>query len=181
VRQHETNFDLLETQTASRARKLANFVQNEDCPHERFRSAKDYYEAVQEALGDQVAALREKTEHAYADAFDTLEQKRDELGVDNIIPDRSSKLSKIQRADNLATLKNELNTVSDFRATYLARLNDAAEREEEGGGKTSEIFNVRGEISRHQLESEDDVEAFVSDLRDKLLARVRDDKIVIIK
>ena len=180
IQQNEVSFDHLNATAASRARKLAQYVETEDLPFKRYRTAYDYYEAVREALDEQVDALRDRAVSAYADAFDALEAKRDELDVDDTLPDRESTLSTIRRADNLATLQNRLNAVSDFRARYLAQLNDAATEDDEDG-KTSTIFNVRGEISRHQLETEDDVDDFIRDLREKLMRRVRDDKIVIIK
>jgi len=68
------------------------------------------------------------------------------------------------------------------RADYLADIREAAQRQDaDGERREAEIVELDDELSSHELETEDDVEAFVGDLREKLLARVRNDKIVIIK
>ena len=181
VDRHEDNFSLLDQKTASRAGKVASYVRNDSHPHRDYRSALEYYEAVQQALDNRVGELQEETTSRYGKVFDDLEKRRDKLGVEEVLPDREHELEQIHRLDNLAALQNRLNRVNEFRATYLARLNDAADDEEEDTGRTSEIFDVRSEISRHELETEEDVEGVVTDLREKLLSHVQSGKIVIIK
>lgn len=181
VRRHEPHFDLLEPTPAARARKLATFVQTHEAPYTDFRTYLDYYEAVQEAIESHVARLRAEATRAYEAVFDALEQRRDELGVRDVLPDRQEQLGRLRHTYNLAALQHQLSTVSDFRARYLARLNDARARDEGEGAAPPVVFNVREEISRYELSSEGDVEAFTEDLREKLLAHVGAGAVVIIK
>jgi hypothetical protein len=114
--------------------------------------------------------------------IEELQDKEDELGVEGIAPDPDAKLDRLRRTDDLGALEGELKCVNDYRANYLADIRSAAqENDETGDGREAEIVELDDELSSHELETEEDVEAFVGDLKDKLLARVRDDKIVIIK
>ena len=72
--------------------------------------------------------------------------------------------------------------VEDYRAQYLKELNEAAQEQNGTEEKReTEFFEMNEELSRHELETEEDMEAFVDDLRGKFLACVRDGKIVILK
>jgi hypothetical protein len=182
VDQHEPHAELLDPQTRSRMEKLARYVRQEDRPHDNLRTMMDYYDAVQTAVDERITELRDEAEEEYDEVFDELESRRDDLGVDDVIPDRQSRLRQIRRLDNLAALQSQISQVNEVRARYLKRLNDAAQEDaDEEDRKPTDIFSVQDEISRHELETEDDVEAFVDDLRSKLLARVRAGKLVILK
>jgi hypothetical protein len=162
--------------------KLRDFVRNEDRPHKEYRSALQYFEALQEDVEERVEALQEKATSEYEEVIGDLQEKEEELGVDGMAPDPSAKLSELQDTDDLGALESELSRVGDYRASYLADMRRKAQ--EENGtpdAPETEIVELDDELSSHELETEEEVEAFVDDLRDKLLARVRNDKVVIIK
>ena len=185
VQTHESNTDALDTRTESRIDKLARYVRSETRPHETFRTMADYYEAVQEDIDAKIKTLRENTVAEYTAAFDVLEAREEELGVEGVLPDRERRLNQYRRLDNLASLQSKISQVSDFKAEYLARLNEAAQPEPGGDGgeppRPTEIFDLSREAKTSEIDSEEDVEAFLASLRGKLLARVRDGKIVILK
>jgi hypothetical protein len=182
VDRHRHQTHVLNPETQSRLKKLADFVETEDRPHRTFRSALDYYEAVQEAIEELADDLKDEVREDYDRVFDELEARQEKLGVDDVVPDRQVKFDQLDRTEDLGALESERSRVNDYRAEYLQALNEAAQ-EQNGTGETreTEIFELNDELSRHELETEEDVEAFVDDLKGKLLARVRDDKIVIIK
>ena len=182
VNKHAANDDLLDPTTTSRLQKLASYVRSEALPHEQFRSMLDYYEAAQQAVQEKVDTLRQQAVDQYEDVFDDLEARQQEMEVDNVLPDRANQLNTLRRTDNLASLKQKISTVSDFRAKYLQSLNDAAASEHEDAlQKPSEIFDVRDEISSYELDNESDVDDLVDDLRRKLLRHVSEGKRVIIR
>ncbi|WP_103028550.1 BREX system P-loop protein BrxC [Salinibacter altiplanensis] len=182
VDQYRNQKHALSQKGQARLDKLSTFVQSEDEPQNGFRSALEYFEALQEDVQEQIEELRDEATGEYEDVIGELQKKEKELGVDGVAPDPSAKLDQIRRTDDLGALEGELNRVNDYRASYLADLRSAAQDEDKtGDGPEAEIVELDDELSSHELETEEDVEAFVGDLRDKLLARVRDDKIVIIK
>ncbi|MCS4180173.1 hypothetical protein GGQ07_001613 [Salinibacter ruber] len=182
VDQYRNQKHVLSQKARTRLDKLSTFVRSEDQPQSGFRSALEYFEALQEDVEEQINDLRDEATDEYEAVIEELQEKEDELGVDGIAPDPEAKLDQLRRTDDLGALEGELNRVNDYRANYLADIRSAAQQNSENGdGRDAEIVELDDELSSHELETEEDVEAFVGDLRDKLLARVRDDKIVIIK
>ena len=182
VAARERDFDALEPADLEHARKLRQYVRTDDLPHEQFVKAKAWHQAVAHALDARVETLRRETVAAYETAFDELEARRSALGVTDVLPDRGAHLQTLQRYDDLAHLEREKLRVSDFRATYLTRLHEAAQAEaDEADRKETEAFSVLHHASRQELETEEEVEAFVDDLREQLLDRVRAGKIVILR
>lgn len=162
--------------------KLRAFVRDEDKPHSEYRSALQYFEALQEDIEERVDTLQDEATSEYEEVIEDLQEKEEELGVEGIAPDLETKLDELSSTDDLGALESEISRVNDYRASYLADMRDAAQ--EENGtpdAPETEIVELDDELSSHELETEEDVEAFVGDLKQKLLARVRDDKVVIIK
>jgi hypothetical protein len=182
VSQYRNQKRALGQKARERLDRLSTFVGSEDQPQDTFRSALEYFEALQSDLQEQIEDLRTEATEEYEAVIKELQEKEDELGVDGIAPDPEAKLDRLRRTDDLGALEGELNRVSDYRANYLADIRSAAqESDETGGGRDAEIVELDDELSSHELETEEDVDAFVGDLKDKLMSRVRDDKIVIIK
>jgi hypothetical protein len=172
----------LDPQARERLDKLSTFVHSEDQPHTQYRSALEYFKALQDDVQGQIRELRDEAVNEYQTVIEELQEKEEELGVDGVAPDSDAKLDQIRRTDDLGALEGELNRVNDYRASYLADMRAAAQKENgTGDERDAEIVELDDELSSHELETEEDVEAFVGDLKEKLLARVRDGKIVIIK
>ena len=182
VSRKEGEFDLLEPEDREVAEKLRAYVRGEDRPDQDFRVMKQYYESVRSALDSRVDALRERAIDAYEGAFDELEAYRDEQGVDDVLPDRAQRLSQIRRYGDPNRLRVELSRVSDFKTDYRVKIRNAAEtkNESERPPKTTEAFSVSEAIGQRDLESEADVDAFLDELRGKLIQRINDDKIIVI-
>ncbi len=182
IQDHEPQAELLDAQTQSRMETLARYVRTEDRPHDNLKTMKDYFSAVRKAIDERSTELREEATEKYEEVFDELEAKQEEEGVNGVVPDRESRLRQIRRLDNLAALKSQKSTVNEFRSRYLRKINEEVqEDEEEENRKSTDIFRVQEEINSHEVETEEEVKAFVQDLEDKLLARVKDDTIVIIE
>ncbi len=182
IQNHEPQAELLDAETQSRMETLARYVRTEDRPHDNLKTMKDYFRAVRKAIDERGSELREEAAQKYEEVFDELEAKQKEEGVNGVVPDRESRLRQIRRLENLAALKSQKSTVNEFRSRYLQKINEEAQvDEEEENRKSTDIFRVQEEISSHELETEEEVKAFVQDLEDKLLARVKDDSIVIIE
>ena len=182
IENHEAHSELLDAQTQSRMAKLARYVRQEDRPHDNLKTMMDYFEAVRKAVDERVSELQEEATQKYDEVFDELETKQDEEEVDGVVPDREGRLRQIRRLDNLAALKSQKSTVNEFRSRYLQKINEQAqEDEDEDDRKTTDIFRVQEEISSHELETKEDVKAFVQDLEDKLMTRVEEDTIVILE
>lgn len=182
VDRHRHHTHLLDETTRNRLNKLSEYVGREDKPHRKFHSALDYFEAIRASIDDRVDALREEAENEYAQMFEELEAKAEERGAHDVLPDPELKLDQIRQTDDLGALQSELSRVSEQRAEYIAEIREAAQSQD-GTTDDREIafVDLNDELSDHELETEDQVEDFVGKLKQNLLARVRDGKVVIIK
>jgi len=201
VSRKQGEFDLLEPEDREVAEKLRSYVRSDDRPDQDFRRMKQYYESIRDALNERVGKLRTEAEEAYEEAFDELEQYRTEQGVDDVLPERKEVLSRIRRTDDPNRLEAETARVSDFKTEYRIKLRDAAERQKaeqkqaeqassDGDDpsvdgpppapKTTEAFSVSEVLGQRDIESEEDIDHFLQDLRRELVQRVNDDKIIVI-
>jgi hypothetical protein len=194
VSRKQDEFDLLEPEDRETAEKLRSAVRTEERPDEEFPRIKQYYESVRGALQEQVDALRAEALDAYREAFDELEAYRDEQNVDDVLPSREEVLGPIRRTDDPNRLEAEKARVSEFQTQYRVKVRNAAEQakaeQQPAGGdredsspatpKTTEPFSVSEALGQRDLESEDDVDDFLQDLRRELVRRVNDDKIIVI-
>ena len=180
VREHRSELDALEGSALEHARKLRDYVRTGDEPYEEFAPAKTWHKAARSALDERVEGLRSEVKEAYENAFDELEAQRERLGVANVLPEREARLREIGRYDSVARLQAEKAQVNEFRATYQACLNDAAqEGEEEENRRESITLELRGLVKRTQVESRDEIDEVVEELREHLCEQVQDGKIVI--
>ena len=162
------------------ASELVQYVEEEEAPHRRLPTMKGYFDAIREALDERQQQAQQEARSLYEAAFDELEERQRELGVDeNTLPDRSEWLARIDEAATLSELDNKKRGVEEFKSRFLVQLRNSA-AEAKGSGKQTVSFPLLQEVSTRELESEEDVNAFVNDLRSKLLARINDDAIVII-
>lgn len=180
VRDQKYNFQYLSEPHDRYASQLVQYVQEDEKPHHRLPEMKEFYGAVSEKLEELQDEIRAEVLAAYEEAYDELERKKDELDVEtNVLPAREKKLGGIRKALTIAELENQKQQVQEFETEYLLKLRNQAAKEQDTG-KANTTFNVLQHATRRELETEEDVHAFVDDLREKLLAHVRDDTIVII-
>jgi len=203
VSRRASDFDQLEPADRKVAEKLKGYVRSEDEPYGRaFREMSTYYANVQDALNAKVEALRARVIEKYEDAFDDLEAYQEEMDVDAVLPPRSSKIDRVKRYSDPFQLEAEISKVSDFKKEYRVKIRnryeeqkpppesnrgDGGNGDKPGGGtpppppkptKTSELFSVDTEMPAEDLETKEDVDAFVESLRDRLYERIDDDKII---
>jgi len=203
VSRRASDFDQLDPADRKVAEKLKGYVRSEDEPYGRaFREMSTYYANVQDALNAKVEALRARVIEKYEDAFDDLEAYQEEMDVDAVLPPRSSKIDRVKRYSDPFQLEAEISKVSDFKKEYRVKIRnryeeqkpppesnrgDGGNGDKPGGGtpppppkptKTSELFSVDTEMPAEDLETKEDVNAFVESLRDRLYERIDDDKII---
>lgn len=206
VSRRASDFDQLDPADREVAEKLKDYVRSEDEPYgHAFREMTTYYANVQDALNAKVEALRARVIEKYEDAFDDLEAYQEEMDVDGVLPPRSSKIDRVKRYSDPFQLEAEISKVNDFKKEYRVKIRnryeeqkpppepdrgddeDGGNSDKPGGGtpplppkptKTSELFSVDTEMPAEDLETKEDVDAFVEFLRDRLYERIDDDKII---
>ncbi|MES3630063.1 MAG: BREX system P-loop protein BrxC [Longimonas sp.] len=218
VSRKKREFEALQEADRAYAEKLVHHVEQNDRPDTDFRTMKQFYESVQEALSSHIDALKSEVKSAFEEAFDALESYRDEHGVDNILPEREQVLQTIEQYNSVQQLELEKRSVGDFQTRYRTKIRqDAEERRaqqqrantEEGNAAGNEsggsapagnesaspsepasndapaprqtvTFSVADAVGTPDLETEDDVDAFVQALRDKLMQEVSNDTVIMI-
>ena len=181
--------DILEEPIPSRLERIQEFVEEQDKPHEAFKSVNGYFDEVRSAIEDKRKALRQRAKESYEEMFNTLKKEADSLGVEQLPWDRRSELQGIERLSDLHRLQSKLDRVNDRRAELLKKLNQSVPSEDgeathDSQSETTKKFETV-ELAEHlddrTLESTEDVEALVERLRDRLQRQIDEGKTIIIK
>ena len=195
VKTHKSNFLVLEDNDRLEAEKLTDYVQNDDKPFEQFAAMLKTFRSLENAIKNLVASLKERTRAAYTSAFVTLETEQQKLNITdaNVLPDLDYLLRSIERATNITELELKLRQVSDFRTEGLKSLLNFNQKQQQAAQlaepdtpqyKAAEIviFNFRAEADLStKIENEAELDAYLAVLRKKLLAQLKDNKIIILK
>jgi hypothetical protein len=184
---NRSNFGSLDETNQVRAERLKEYLTSDDQPWERFPEMLKIYQGLDSAIRERVKSLQDETLSAYEAAYDELETQQKTMGLDaNLLPDRDTLISKIKKTKTITELQLYKAKLHQFRAEGLKAFHDEKARMDEAAGKTarrSEVyaFQEDPDFNTVQIENEEQLEAFLKSLKEKLLKKLQDDKIIIIK
>ena len=143
------------------------------------------YRTLKKAIEDLINTLRNQVIEIYTKIFDELEnfiEEKEEVAK-NIIPERSTFLAKIENTENYNELEVWESKSTDFRVQYLKAIAEAKERiNGDKPGKTLiKEVNITRKISGKILTTPEEVEQFLSGLRNSLMVELgkTDSKIIL--
>lgn len=160
-------------------------METEKNPALQFPIVLKQYRTLKKAIEDLINALRNQVIEIYTKIFDELENSIEEKeGVaKNIIPERSAFLVKIENTENYNELEVWESKSTDFRVQYIKTIAEAKERiNGDKPGKTLiKEVNITRKISGKILTTPEEVEQFLSGLRNSLMVELgkTDSKIIL--
>jgi hypothetical protein len=194
VQTHKDNFAALDEAARLEADKLSDYVQSDDKPYEHYHAMLKIYRSLEAALKELIVSLKEQAKNAYQAAFTELTAEQQKLNITegNVLPDIDYTLRSIDRSNNITDLKLKLRQVSDFKTDGLKSLYDFKTNQnntvqDDGGNpkytsKKTDIFSLKNDPDLiSTIENEDDLNLYLDTLRRKLLERLKNNKIIILK
>ena len=188
IKEYGANFNALDDTTQTKGARLQEWFSNDNTAWERFPEMKKINKELEAAIKEHIKQYRENVLDAYHKAFDFLETKQIEIGIAtaNTLPNRAYYIEKIEKEKDIRNLKLKENDLSKLQSDALKNLLDAkAEQEKAAGniGKRAEIYTVHDDpdFQSTQIETEAQMDEYLGKLRKKLLLKIQNNKIIIIK
>ncbi len=178
------NFQELPPAAREKADKVAHFLKMED-PRREYRHIRKAYDELRKALEELKQQLIDEIAQQYEVIFEELEAEKTKRGVTEaqVCADRGHTIQQIRRLDSIAQLKNKKLSAQNFKADQLRAIIDfaAAQPANPSGARVGEpevyyITNVKATIS-----SEAELEEYLAQAREEMLALLRKNKTIIIK
>ena len=181
------NFSSLDDADKLKGEKLTEYFRTDDKPYEKFIEVKKIHKELSKAINDLIKQLKEDAMEAYNGAFDRLETKQKELGLDeSILPDRSFRIDKIKKLNSVPELRLNIPAAKDFEMEYIQKIHAAKAKLDEAKGKSSKQLTFVSVVNEDggsyvEIKSEEELDVFIKKFRDKVLAELNNNKIVGIK
>lgn len=187
VSQNKINFPALDETLQTRAGDIEQYLHTEDEPWERFPQMKQIHKELHQALQDHVNTLREGVIKTYEKIFEEIEEHRQVLQVEDggMESNHTYHLQKIKKEHQISILENHELKASDFRSLEFKRLDDlqAKKKAKDKGVEyvSSVSISLSKEITPVTVETPEEVEAFIAQLREKLMFKLAKNKKLFIK
>ncbi len=181
------NFSSLDDSEKLKGAIISDYFYKDDKPYEKFIEIKKIHKELSKAINDLIKKLKEEAMEAYNSAFDRLETKLKELGLEaSILPDRDYHLDKIKKLSNVPELRLKISDAKEFEFNFIQVLHDAKAKSDEAKGKVSRQMTFVSVVNEDggayvEIKTEAELEAFIKKFRDKVLAELKKNKIVGIK
>jgi hypothetical protein len=175
---NQINFEILDEVEKSKASQLVEYFKAEDMPGNTFPQVRKMYEELSKDLKELVEKLKIDAAARYSEIFAELESKALELGIKDQVALYSSDahLKSIDNEKNIANLHLLLSQADDFKAKSLKAIIDSQVKEN-GNEKTTEVISDLSCI----IENEDQLDSYIQKLKDRLLSKLKENKIIIIR
>ncbi len=195
VKTHKDNFTALDDTARLNGENLAEYTKTDDKPYEQFATMLKIYRSLETALKDLVSILKEQTVAAYQAAFAELEVEKQKLNITDatVLPDFDYIIQGIKQSKNITELQLKRRQVSDVKTDGLKALYDYQHKQVQPlqAGETStpqyvgtetEVFTLRNDPDLlTTIKNEDDLNAYLDTLRQKLSQKLKNNKIIILK
>ncbi len=182
AKQNSQNFASLDISERNKGEILVNYFKQDDLPGQKFPQIKKIYEELQESLKTHFEDLQKKTRKVYQSIFNELEQKSKELVIsdEKLFFDTAEKLREIEKENNITTLQLLHANVHTYKADVLENMVIATTVGEESGAE-SDKKTERFKIKITEIRDEGQLNIYLDWLRNEILKRLNDEKIIIIE
>ena len=195
--QNRDNFASLPEAEEQKAVRIRDFYKS-DSPARDFRHIHKAYEELEKELKNLIKQLKEEATQQYIQVFDELEKEATKLEITDtqVYADRSTYLSTIKSSTSISKLKLHLANLGGFHTKQLETIVSYASKKPQpsstpsvkgGNGSTTSagtvsVVNepVQLQTSRKIIKNEEEMEAYLSELRETMTQMLRDNKTIII-
>src|SRR5690554_107907 len=178
VREQNDNVKMLAPEDIEKVKKINDFLSQED-PRKDFRHIKKAYDEVQQALKVKLKELRDQTLEVYEKIFAELEVEAKKKKVDGgSYADKSYTLKNIKSIDSLSALKNKFLEAQHFKSQELEKI-IASQTTSTGVVREAKTYYMNGKAST--IENEEELNAYLEQVREEMLALLKQNKTIILK
>ncbi|SEF86241.1 BREX system P-loop protein BrxC [Flavobacterium urumqiense] len=177
IQGNKNNFNALDEAEQVTANTLVDYIQNDKEPWDRLPQMKKAFKEIHDALQNIIKDLRSETIKMYEIVFGEIEQHKIKLGITeaNLTAD-SSFINRIEKEKSYSRLEVYNVKINDFRAENFKVLEDfKAKAEAKKSGKEyqqSVIINVANEMPPTTIETPEQLEVYISKLRERLMVKL---------
>lgn len=185
--EHAANFQSLEESDRLKGEKLIEYFQKDERPDGRFIEIKRIHQELSKALIALIKKLKEEALELYNKIFDRLETKQSEFGLDsNYLPDRDYIINRLKNLNNVSQLKLEISEATGFEQDNIQMLYNEKNKKAAASGKDYKQITFISVINEDadttiEIKTEEELEAFLNQFRERALSQLRQNKIVGIK
>lgn len=178
VREENDNVKMLGDDDLEKVKKINTFLTEED-PRNDFRHIRKAYEEVKKALNAKLRDLKAETIALYEQVFDELEKEAEKKEVEPAAyANREFTLKKLKGIDSLSALKNKFLDVQNFKSQELEKI-IAAVPSTGGVVREAKTYYMNGKAST--IETEEELDEYLKQVRSEMLALLNDNKTIILK
>jgi hypothetical protein len=171
LKQNSGNFDNLPFEEQEKGQQLADYFENDDKPARRFPQMKAIHKELKDALERLKETLRYKAVSKYEHIFDELDTF---LVSEPYNPDyRHTKIDELKNEKNIAHLKVAIAEAEQFKLDKLKEIS-------QDKGKETVQIRIAGLGLPSQIESSDQMEAYLTQLRQAIQKELQQGKTIII-
>lgn len=186
-KKQRSNYSELDETDQKRGEFLEEYFNGEAQPWESFPQVNKAYKELQSAIDEVVDQLKKDAKERYIKVFDRLEEKKEELEIDeaHLLPDKERTLKQIDNLQEITKLKLTLNVESEHLETEYLKLlqehHDKKKAKKQGKEyvKPIEVF-IAHEAKSKTINSEEELNEYISELKDSLLKKLKEGKRIFI-
>ncbi|MEP3044966.1 hypothetical protein, partial [Nonlabens ulvanivorans] len=178
AREENDNVKMLAEDDLEKVKKINTFLTEED-PRNDFRHIRKAYDEVKKALNARLKELKADTIALYEQVFDELEKEAKKKEVDPAsYANREFTLKRLKGIDSLSALKNKFLDVQNFKSQELEKI--IVSIPSTGGVvREAQTYYMNGKAST--IETEEELDDYLKQVRAEMLALLNDNKTIILK
>lgn len=159
---------------------LREYFAKDEMPGDKFPQISTIYKELSKSLKSLVEKLKKDAEKAYEEIYKDLESQVKQLEIKEpevIYQSKESKLKIIDGEKNISNLKLLISQAGDFRAKSVQSILSYKAKKD---GKKEKDTVVIDDLST-VIQNEEDLDKYLAELKKRLLAQLKENKIIIIK
>lgn len=173
---NEANIEKLDPQHQQVYPDLKNFIEKETNPSEKFPLMQKNYKNLKKAVEEAIANLRNRVKEIYTQIFEELENEIIKNSLDSaIIGGREPLLDSFDKMDKFTELEIAELKSEDFKTQKLREIAKEIHKRDAGNsGEAPKLVNVKlsSSIKGKTLSSAEEAEAFISEIRNKIMVEI---------
>jgi archaellum component FlaC len=175
AKENAQNFSNLDPDDIEKSEKLKTYFSEDDLPFDSFPQIKKIYTELVKAIAEHKNKLKEKAKTEYKAVYKIVEESAKATGVsEDIFPDWEKMNQKITAEDNISKLELMISNSGAKQAQWLKTISDKS-------GKETVTFKISSKGLPSQIETKDDLNNYIGQLRTKLEVELDEGKTIIIE
>ena len=173
------NFDALEDTDLEKAEILKKYFLTDDMPGEKFPQINKIHKELSVSLKDLVGDLLTKAKGIYEVLYKDIERQAEEMKVaePGVYTAKDYKLNSIAKLSNISDLRFEISNADEFKSKSIQDIIEFSNRRNGGDSRNTVVITGLDTV----IKNEEDLDRYISKLRERLLAGLKENKILIIK